>query len=105
MVKFYFSFYRVQGYNSRKGLMLLFLLIGLSLVLIGIVGLQFTYLFYVDRIYRERRKYLQGLEHRSQLLQDELEAAKRQIAEQTELLVAADLRKKDEVWADLIDER
>ena len=85
--------------------MLLFLLIGLSLVLIGIVGLQFTYLFYVDRIYRERRKYLQGLEHRSQLLQDELEAAKRQIAEQTELLVAADLRKKDEVWADLIDER
>ncbi len=85
--------------------MLAFILIGLSLVLIGIVGLQFTYLFYLDRMYRERKKYLQSLEHKSEHLAEQLEAAKKQIAEQKELLEAANLRKRNEVWADVIDER
>lgn len=31
--------------------MLMYALIGLSLVLVGIVGLQFTYLFWIDRVY------------------------------------------------------
>lgn len=86
--------------------MLMFSLIGLLLVLIGIVGLQFTYLFYIDRIYRERRKYLQTLEYKYGKLAEQLEAAKKQLTEQNELIDAAypELRKK-EAWADVIDER
>ena len=85
--------------------MLPFVLIGLSLVLLGIVGLQFMYLFYLDRVYRERKKYLRFLEHKSEQLAEQLEAANRHIAEQNELLEAANLRKNDEVWAEVIDER
>lgn len=87
--------------------MLPFVLIGLSLVLLGIVGLQFMYLFYLDRVYRERKKYLQFLEHRSAQLTEQLRAADKHIAEQNELLEAAypEMKMKDEVWAEVIDER
>src|SRR5437588_448648 len=43
--------------------MFLYALIGLVLVLVGIAGLQFTYLFYVDRLYRERQKYILTVEN------------------------------------------
>ena len=80
--------------------MLMFLLIGLSLILTGIVGLQFTYLFYVDRIYRERRKYLHALEKKCARLTERLEAAEKQIAE-----LHPELGKEDEAWADVIEDR
>ena len=83
--------------------MLVFALIGLCLVLLGIVGLQFTYMFYVDRMYNERRRYLQQLEHKAEKLTEQLEAAQKQLAEQDEVLRAVNL--KEEAWADLIDER
>lgn len=76
--------------------MLMYALIGLSLVLVGVAGLQFAYLFYVDRIFRERQKYLQDLEQRYR-------AAKQRIAEQDELLAANYVEKED--WAEVIEER
>ena len=87
--------------------MLMYALIGLSLVLTGIVGLQFTYLFYVDRIYRERKKYLRSLEQKCSQLNDRLEAAERRVAEQNDLLetIHPQLGKEDEVWADVIEDR
>jgi len=87
--------------------MLLYALIGLSLVLVGIAGLQFTYLFYVDRLYRERKKYLQSLERRCARLSHELEKAELRIAEQNELLEATypELGQENEAWADVIDDR
>lgn len=87
--------------------MLSFVLIGLSLVLLGIVGLQFTYLFYLDRVYRERKKYLLFLELKSRQLAERLEAANRHVAEQNALLEAAypEMKIRDEVWAEVIDER
>ena len=87
--------------------MLVFVLIGLSLVLLGIVGLQFTYMFYVERMYTERRKHMRNLEHKAEELTDRLEAAQTQLAEQNELIkdVYPELKKGEEVWADLIDER
>lgn len=86
--------------------MLMFVLIGLSLVLVGVVGLQFTYMFYVERIYNERRKHMHALEHKAEKLARQLEAAQKQLAEQNELLKAyPELRKDDEVWAEVIDER
>ena len=86
--------------------MLMFVLIGLSLVLLGIVGLQFTYMFYVERMYNERRKHMHALEHKAKNLDRQLKAAQKQLAKQDELLRAyPELRKDDEAWAEVIDER
>lgn len=87
--------------------MLMFFLIGLSLVLVGIVGLQFSYMFYVDRMYRERRSYLRDLERKYARVSELLAAAERRVAEQYDLLetIYPDLGKEDEVWADVIEER
>lgn len=80
--------------------MLMYALIGLSLVLTGVAGLQFTYLFYVDRIYRERCRYLRSLEKKHADMTVRLETAERRVAEQNELLGIV-----DEPWADVIEER
>jgi hypothetical protein len=80
----------------------MYALIGLSLVLVGIAGLQFAYLFYIDRVYRERQKYLHDLELRHRDLNAQLIAARERIAEQDELLGTANL---NEEWAEVIEER
>lgn len=85
--------------------MFMFFLIGLCLVLVGIAGLQFTYLFYIDRLNRERRKYLRALEHKCSDLAARLEQAGHRIAEQDELLETVYDKKEDEAWADVIEER
>jgi hypothetical protein len=87
--------------------MLIFVLIGLSLVLAGLAGLQFIYLFYVDRLNRERRQHLKDLEKKCSRLTSRLEAAEALIREQDDLLEAAypGMRRGDEVWADVIEER
>ena len=78
-------------------------LIGLLFVLIGIAGLQFTYLFYFDRIDRERKKHIQDLEQRSQRLTDQLAAAQQRIDEQDGIL--AEMGIEGDVWADVIEDR
>jgi hypothetical protein len=83
----------------------MYFLIGLCLVLVGVAGLQFTYLFYVDRLNRERRKYLKALEHKCSDLATRLSEAERREAEQNELLESVYGKKENEAWADLIEER
>jgi hypothetical protein len=88
--------------------MLMYVLIGLSLVLVGIAGLQFTYLYWADRLNAERKKYIQDLEEKYKRTLSQLEFAERRIAEQDALLdaVYADLEnEEDEAWADVIEER
>ena len=87
--------------------MLMYFLIGLSLVLLGIVGLQFSYLFYVDRIYQQRRAYLRDLESKHARLTERLEAAERRIADQNDLLadIYPELGNEEEVGAEVIDDR
>ncbi len=84
--------------------MLMYALIAISLVLLGVAGLQFTYLFYIDRVYGERRKYLQTLEQKYSKLSAKLEKAERRIAEQNEMLAILEppSSKDDELWADVI---
>ena len=82
--------------------MLLYGLIGLSLVLLGIVGLQFSYMFYLERIYNERKKYLSVLEKKCLDLSHKLDAAEVRLAEQQELLGKG---YSDETWAEVIEER
>jgi hypothetical protein len=87
--------------------MFMFALIGLSLVLLGIAGLQFSYLFYIERLYRERQKYVQMLEHKNARLGDDLDAAEARIREQSELIASMcpESIVEDEAWADVIEDR
>ena len=87
--------------------MLVVALIGLSFVLIGIVGLQFSYMFYLDRLHIERKKHIGELERKCNQLSERLGRAEIGLAEQGQLLEAAypGLRKDDEMWADLIEDR
>ena len=87
--------------------MLLYVLIGSSLVLLGIAGLQFTYMFYLDRLHIERKKHIHGLERKCNNLTERLEHAEQRLAEQDALLETAypGMRKDDEVWADVIEDR
>jgi len=79
--------------------MLMYFLIGLSLVLLGIAGLQFTYLFYVDTLYRQRKQYMQTLEHKLAVANKRLEEAEQLLAQQNEMV------DEEEAWADVIEDR
>ena len=81
----------------------MYALIGISLVLLGVAGLQFSYMFYIDRVYRERRKYMQALEHKCSALSEKLAKTEHRLAEQENLLAGfREQYKDDEVWADVI---
>ena len=84
----------------------MYFLIGLSLVLLGIVGLQFTYMFWVERMYKERRAYLRQLEGKYARQSERLANTERRLAEQNDLFQTAypEFGKEDEVWADVIEE-
>jgi len=86
--------------------MLLYILICLSLSLAGIAGLQFTYLFYLDRLDRERKKRLNELEKECRDLSKRLRQAESQIIAHSELLETAyHDEENEESWADLIEDR
>jgi len=80
-------------------------LICLSLALLGIAGLQFTYLFYLDRIHKERKKLILKLESECRRLTTRLREAEARITEQDEILLKIYPETSEEVWADVIDER
>jgi 16S rRNA C1402 (ribose-2'-O) methylase RsmI len=85
--------------------MVMYVLIGLSLSLVGVAGLQFFYLAYLERIDRERKSRIQELEHHCQHLVARLREAEQQIAEQAELIEAFyDEEEAEEIWADVIEE-
>lgn len=86
--------------------MLLYILICLSLSLAGIAGLQFTYLFYLDRLDKERKKRLNHLERECSELARRLSQAEDRIEKQDELIQALYLDEGvDEHWADVIEDR
>lgn len=80
----------------------MYALIGISLVLLGVAGLQFTYLFYIDRVYRERTKHLKLVEQKCSRLAEQLDLAERRMAEQERVLAAIRPANEDEIWADVI---
>ncbi len=84
-----------------------YVLIGLSLSLAGVAGLQFFYLIYLERIDREQKKRIQELERHSKHLSKRLSQAEQQIAEQDEILkgIFDELEDDEEVWADVIEDR
>lgn len=83
-----------------------YVLIVLMLVLVGVAGLQFTYLFYADRLDRERRNYLRALERTAKELRSRLEAAEEKIAEQEALLekFVPEYIGDEDTWSEVIEE-
>jgi hypothetical protein len=84
---------------------MLYALICLSLALVGIAGLQFTYLFYLDRVDKERKKLIHQLEVECRRVSGRLAEAESRVAEQDLILNKLLLESGDEVWADIIEER
>jgi hypothetical protein len=84
----------------------MYALICISLVLLGVAGLQFMYLFYVDRLYRERKKYLQDLEYRYARLTARLEYAEKKLSEQAETIAAltGEDIDEDDTWEEIIED-
>jgi len=86
--------------------MLLYVLIGLCLSLAGVAGLQLMYMFYLDRLDKERKKRLHDLEIECRRLSSRLIEAESEIKLKNDLLSVVDPEFEDEeAWADLIDER
>jgi hypothetical protein len=85
--------------------MLLYALICLSLTLVGVAGLQFTYLFYLDRVDKERKKLIHQLEGECRRLSRRLTEAESRVAEQDLILNKLLVESGDEAWADIIEER
>ena len=86
--------------------MLLYVLIGLCLSLAGVAGLQLMYMFYLDRLDKQRKKHVHELEAECRRLANKLAEADRELKIKTELIAVAYPEFEDEeVWADLIEER
>lgn len=89
--------------------MMLYVLIGLSLSLVGVAGLQFFYLIYLERIDREQKKRIHELERHCKFLSNRVSDAEAKIAEQNNLLEGifdeTEEAEEEEIWADVIDER
>ncbi|CAN5811230.1 hypothetical protein BH24ACI1_BH24ACI1_08670 [soil metagenome] len=87
--------------------MMSYVLIGLSLSLAAVAGLQFFYMIYLERIDREQKKRIHELERHSKHLSKRLSQAEQQIAEQDEILenILDEFEDDEEVWADVIEDR
>lgn len=86
--------------------MLLYVLIGLCLSLSGVAGLQLIYMFYLDRLDKERKRRLHDLEIECRRLSGRLNEAERELKTKSDLLATAYPEFDDEeAWADVIDER
>ncbi len=86
--------------------MMTYVLIGLSLSLCCVTGLQFFYLLYLERISHERKKRIYELERHSKQLAKRLSDAEQQITDQNEVLETMfEEYEEEEVWADLIEDR
>ena len=88
--------------------MTIYILIGLSLALAGVAGLQFFYMVYLERIDREQKKRIHELESHCKYLSYRLQDAEQQISDQNDMLENffddfAD--EEEEVWADVIEDR
>ena len=86
--------------------MLYYVLIGLCFALVGIAGLQFIYMFYIDRLDHERKKRIVELERRCKELSLKLSQAEFRIAEQKEVIESLEVYdgRGEETWADVIEE-
>jgi 16S rRNA C1402 (ribose-2'-O) methylase RsmI len=84
-----------------------YVLIGLSLSLAGVAGLQFFYMAYLERLDREHKKRIRELERHTKCLSGKLHDAEIRIVEQKNLLESFfdEFEDEEDVWADVIEDR
>jgi hypothetical protein len=84
-----------------------YVLIGLSLSLACVAGLQFFYMLYLERISNERKKRIYELERYSRQITRRLSDAEQQISDQNDLLekMFEENDEEEEIWADVIEDR
>ena len=86
--------------------MLLYVLIGLCLTLAGIAAFQLMYMFYLDRLDRERKKRIHELEIECRRLGARLTQMEGEMKMKDAMLAMAYPEVEDEeAWADVIDDR
>ena len=86
--------------------MMLYALICLCLSLAGVAGLQMMYMFYIDRLDKERKKRVHDLEVRCKSLTRRLHEAEDRIDIQNGMLTGFGLESgEEETWADVLDDR
>lgn len=85
--------------------MMTYVLIGLSLSLCCVAGLQFFYMLYLERISNERKKRIVEIERHSKQLAKRLSEAEQQLADQNQVLESMFEEYEEEVWADVIEDR
>lgn len=86
--------------------MLLYALICLCLSLAGVAGLQMMYMFYIDRLDKERKKRIHDLELHCKSLTRRLQEAEDRIDIQNGMLAGLGLESgEEEIWADVLDDR
>ena len=81
-----------------------YVLICLCLTFVGIAGMQFLYLAYLERVELEHKKRIKELERHCKQLRNQLKDAEFQIAEQSKIIEDF-YEDEEEVWADVIDDR
>ena len=86
--------------------MLIYILITLCLALAGVAGFQLTYMFYLDKLDKERKKRIHDLERKCKSLATRLGDAEERIEQQNRMIDALYNEMDDaEHWADVIDDR
>ena len=86
--------------------MLIYILITLCLALAGVAGFQLTYMFYLDKLDKERKKRIHDLERKCKGLAARLSDAEERIEQQNRMIDALYNEMDDaEHWADVIDDR
>ena len=86
--------------------MLIYILITLCLALAGVAGFQLTYMFYLDKLDKERKKRIHDLERKCKSLSSRLGDAEERIEQQNRMIDALYNEMDDaEHWADVIDDR
>jgi hypothetical protein len=86
--------------------MLIYILITLCLALTGVAGFQLTYMFYLDKLDKERKKRIHDLELKCKNLSARLSDAEERLEQQSRMLDALYNDMDDaEHWADVIDDR
>lgn len=86
--------------------MMIYVLFGVSLTLASLTGLQFFYLYYLERMNKEHKTRIAELERHSKYLTKKLNEAERQISEQSDFIESIfDDTGEEEIWADVIEDR
>jgi Tfp pilus assembly protein PilN len=92
--------------------MAIYFLMGVTIVLAGVAGLQLFYLGYLERVGKEQKRRITELEKHSSRLSRRLNEAEDALIQQAEMIQAMEyyededvvVLEEEEVWADVIED-